>query len=241
MPLLPDRRERALRRARRRSRPVLHLLHVRKSGGTAVKDALANAPVARAELVLHPHRVTLADLPPGEQVAFVLRDPLTRYVSGFYSRLRQGLPRHHFPWTEQERAAFSVYGSADRLAVALGSPDDDERRRAEVAMQQIRHVRDTYATWFGSPEQFLARRDDVVFIGRQESLAADFERLKALLGLPPSVHLPPAGTASHGTPAGFDTTLSPGARDNLRRWYAADYEFLELCARHADELGYRPH
>lgn len=219
---------------------MLHLLHVRKSGGTAVNDALTGVRSASHEVVLHPHRVTLGDVPPGEGVAFLLRDPLTRFVSGFYSRLRQGRPRHHFPWTEQERAAFAMFSSADQLATALSSAAAGERRAAEQAMRDIRHVRDTYGTWFGTPEQFLSRREDVWFIGRQESLATDFERLKALLSLPASVQLPSADTASHRTPGHYDTSLSGQAQDNLRRWYAADLAFLELCRQHARELGYAP-
>ncbi len=233
-------RDRTLGRARRHGRQVVHVLHVRKTGGTAVLDALGRARGSSYKIVLHPHRVVLADIPRGDKVAFVLRDPLTRFVSGFYSRLRQGGPRYHFPWTEAERAAFAVFSTPDQLAAALSSEDSDVQGRAEQAMRDIRHVQDGYATWFGEPGAFLSRRADIAFVGRQETLAADFERLKLLLSLPPELALPQADVTRHSTPAGLDTSLSSVSRDNLRRWYAADIAFLELCREHAHEIGYVP-
>ena len=71
-----------------RERP-LHFLHIGKTGGTAVKHALK--PVAAAgHLMLHGHDVRLHDVAPGEQVFFFLRDPLSCFVSAFYSRQREG-------------------------------------------------------------------------------------------------------------------------------------------------------
>ena len=58
------------------------------------------------------------------------------------------------------------------LALALSSENAEERAAAESAMRGIRHVREHFAQWFGSEQDFLARLPDVFFIGFQETLAA---------------------------------------------------------------------
>ena len=50
-----------------------HFLHVGKTGGTAVKEALRNhLDSGRYTIKLHRHKTTLADVPKGEKVFFFL-------------------------------------------------------------------------------------------------------------------------------------------------------------------------
>lgn len=221
---------------RLQGRQFVHFLHVSKGGGSAVKDALEGrlrTPTAR--IFLHPHRTSLRDVPEGEKVFAFLRDPVTRFVSGFHSRLRQGRPRYDTPWTPDEARAFARFRTPNELALSLSADDAEVREAGLHAMRTIGHVRTTYRDWFGDEALMLRRLDDILLIGRQESLAADFAVLRTLLGLPDDVRL----AEVHRTPEEFDRHLEPRARANLREWYAADYRMLELCARHADRLHYR--
>src|SRR5262245_41319225 len=120
---------------------VVHFLHVGKTGGTALKHALALTAVSR--VVLHDHTTTLAAIPPGQFVIFFLQEPLSRFVSGFYSRQRQGQPRYFSPWSEDEARAFGRFGTPSDLAAALSSASDEERAAAAAAMTSIQHVRDS--------------------------------------------------------------------------------------------------
>ncbi len=203
-------------------RPPVHLLHIGKTGGTAVKHALKPYAQGRRPLHLHPHAVRLADVPSGELVFFFLRDPLERFVSGFYSRQRQGRPRYNYPWSEAEAKAFSLFQTPDELGRALSSTDPILRATAQEAMQGIQHVRDHFTHWLGGLDQLRARKKDILLVGFQESLAADFEQLRRLLRLPPSVTLPTEGEAAHRNPVGLDRKLGDQAANNLREWYAAD-------------------
>src|SRR5205823_2768329 len=99
---------------------LVNLLHVGKTGGTAVKHALRTALHAGGYCIrLCRHGVRLRDVPPGEKVVFFVRDPASRFVSGFYSRLRQGRPRYTSPWSRAEKAAFGRFGTPNDLAAAL--------------------------------------------------------------------------------------------------------------------------
>jgi len=199
-----------------------------------LKHALQQQPVTRQyAVVLHPHRIRLRDIPERERVFFFLRDPVRRFISGFYSRQRQGQPRIFSPWSEEEREAFRLFHTPNELALSLSAGRREEKTAAERAMRSIQHVRDSYWYWFESQEYFLRRRQDILFIGRQESLAEDFELLKQALGVSARLSLPSDDLSAHRNPPHLDTHLEEAAVRNLEEWYQADYRFLELCARAA--------
>jgi hypothetical protein len=222
-----------LQRARRerasRGRPAAHFLHIGKTGGTAIRHALEQTPSSRYRIVVHRHADTVLDVPPGEPFFFVVRDPLTRYVSAFNSRLRQGLPRYHVPWSEDEATAFARFETPGGLARALSSDDPEEAGAARTAMRSIRHVSTSYWDWLVDQATLDARRDDILFVGFQEQLDTDFAILARRLGLPPSSGLPTDDRAAHRAPSDVVRDLDDLAVTNLRAWYAADIDFIERC------------
>ena len=81
--------------------PGLGFLHIPKTGGSGIR-ALGRNAVERG--LPFPsgfsHGWTLEEIRrrfPQMKLAFILRDPLERAISGFNSRLRQGRPPHHAP------------------------------------------------------------------------------------------------------------------------------------------------
>jgi SAM-dependent methyltransferase len=216
-------------RARPKERPVTTtVLHIAKTGGAALKEALR--PVCESHaLTLCGHAVTLRDVPTGQKVVFSVRHPVLRFVSGFNSRLRKGRPRNDDEWSLAERAAFERFATARDLAEALSRADPVLRDQAERAMRGIVHIGTTFADWLVSADYLLERSDDVLLPLWQPELDADFERLKELLDLPADVGLPRDPVGSHRTPPGFDTELSHTAVANLERWYAADLPIYRAC------------
>jgi hypothetical protein len=205
-----------------------HFIHVGKTGGTAVKHALQ--PVAsRFNIVLHSHETTLPDIPEGERVFFFLRDPVTRFVSGFNSRKRRGMPRIFSPWNRAERKAFRRFPTAIELARSLYKRDRTISAAAEDAMRGVGHVNSRFLDWFVSPDYLLSRLSDVILIGFQETIQDDFNTLRAILRLPSDISLPCDPVLAHKTPPGFVTDLDDEATANLRRWYAEDIRFYEFC------------
>lgn len=104
-------------------------------------------------------------------------------------------------------------------------------------MQSIGHVRDSYYYWFLSNEYLLSRLDDIILIGFQETLEADFNRLKSLLNLGDDLNLPVDSVAAHRAPSTQITALSDEARYNLQCWYAADEQFYKMCSAISSTLG----
>ena len=219
------------------SRESLHVLHVGKTGGTALNHVLVeHAAVCRYRLVFGGHQLTVADVPIGERFMFFIRDPLSRFVSAFNSRLREGRPRYHYPWRDEEKVAFSIFKTPDELATALSAKDSACREKAEAAMHGIGHLNTGYSFWFGDESSFGARISDLFFIGFQELLDDDFETLKQRLGLPVEAELP-RGDQAHQAPAGLDTHLGETGRANLERWYADDLAFVERCRELAPRIN----
>lgn len=211
----------------------VHFLHIGKTGGTAVKCAIRqHGDESRRYIIeLHPHPVTLCDIPEGERVFFFLRDPISRFVSGFYSRQRRGQPRYFSEWKAEEKIAFEYFDTPNHLAIALSSPNVEERERAKAAMENIEHVRDSYWKWFINEDYFRSRQSDILFVGFQERLTDDFETLKAKLGLPKDLTLPNDDIQAHRNPANLNTVLDEQAVVNLKTWYEKDFRFIELCQK----------
>jgi len=214
----------------RLSGPKTHMLHVPKTGGTAVMEALQ--PFARQhDLVFEAHEVTLADIPARHRAFAFLRHPVDKFVSGFNSRLRCGQPRYSVEWTPSEARAFAHFSTPNALAEALTSSDPEIRQHARAAMAGIRFVSDVMSAWFGGIEGLHGRRHQFVLLGLQPCLEDDFEFLKRQLGLPGDIRLPSDEVLSHRTPRQFDQTLSALGRKNITEWYAGDIAFYEEFAR----------
>jgi hypothetical protein len=225
----------------RDSRDPLHVLHIGKTGGTALKQVLSEyADSCCYRLILEGHEVTLPAIAPGERFMFVIRDPLTRFVSAFNGRRRADRPRYHYPWREEERVAFGIFNTPDQLATALSSDDAIERAQAHAAMRGIGHLNTPYSFWFGDESAFQARLSDLFFIGLQDQLDDCFELLRRRLGLPPEARLPRDEALAHRTPQGFETHLGDVARANLEEWYAADLAFVQVCRELAPSINSVP-
>jgi Methyltransferase domain/Sulfotransferase family len=226
----------------------LHFIHIGKTGGTAIQHALLDAGLsARAHwdeeavakvpetpfgrIMLHKqHSFRLRDLPPDDYAFFCLRDPISRFLSGFYSRLRKGLPRYYIEWTDKERATFEAFPTPQALAYGLASDDEEERRLAMWAMRNVRHL-GSFKAYLGSRPQFRMKLRRIAYIARQETLATDWEQLKILLELPPEIELPSNAFVAHRRDPAEEEPLDERAVEILRNWYKRDYGLLGLCER----------
>ncbi|MCI5179800.1 MAG: hypothetical protein D3911_10880 [Candidatus Electrothrix sp. AW3_4] len=232
----------------------VHLLHIGKTGGSAVKyafnkglnvlvdggeqnmkTAVVSLPEIPYILQMHPHNIRLKDIPKGEKVIFFLRDPVSRFVSSFYSRKRKGAPRYCFEWDTDEHAAFTIFSSPGKLANALCADDAETSEAATKAMHSIYHVNTSFWDWFKNKEYFLSRKKDIFFIGFQENLNLDFERLKKKLELPKTlpIGLPTGKIEAHrGLHSDTDLRIEKKGENNLKKWYHKDYDFINLCQEH---------
>lgn len=99
---------------------------------------------------------------------------------------------------------------------------------AREAMSAITHLK-CYRHWYQTLEYFNSRLDDIWYIGFQETMAADYEQIKARLKLPENAHLPDDDIAAHRTPPNLDQRIDPLGLEALNDWYAEDILFYQRC------------
>lgn len=207
----------------------VHFLHIGKTGGTAIREALRGVhDSGRYALVMHNHHTTLRDIRKGEKVVVFLRDPLSRFVSGFYSRKTKGQPRYQSHWNATEERVFAAFDTPNELALALAYSDSANHQLALEAMARIKHLVG-YKKWLVSSRYLSSRRDDLFHIGFQESLDDDFERLRQKLGLPEMVALPTDDVAAYRSQHVGYIELDETAEAALKAWYRTDYELVAVC------------
>ena len=218
---------------------AVHFIHVSKAGGTALRHAIRAARVkAGGQLVSpwgdvwgHDHRFRFSDIAADDKAVIPLRDPVSRFLSGFYSRFRKGAPRHCIEWTADERTSFELFPTPQTLADALAEPEGSLREQAVFAMGAIGHVKYSMTHWTGTPDYVRKHVERVLYVLRQETLDDDWEALKELLDLPRDQKLPSDAVTAHRTTYPGSREISAEGVRALRAWYADDYELLEIGER----------
>lgn len=209
----------------------MHFLHIGKTGGSAIKHALKKYKRTENYIIkLHGHDITLKDIPRGEYITFVLRDPISRFVSGFYSRKRKGMPRYYVEWDDIEKEVFGIFETPGELARALADSTSPNHSLALKAMRNIVHL-ERYQKWYIDFDYFHSRLEDIFFIGFQETLNDDFQKLLNLLKINDKVELPSDEVLAHKNPQYVDKRICESGESALREWYSDDYKFLSMCKR----------
>lgn len=212
---------------RRRGLEPIHILHIYKTGGTALKYALKDISRTTSHAIFsHKHSMGIDCIPPGHKVVFVVRDPVARFVSGFYDRQREGRPRYQTPWSQDERRTFEQFKTPSAIGEALAAGGECANA-ARAALTSLDRMTVPWSAWLGTTDQFLSRRADILLVGRQETLAADFDRLREKLNLPTHVRLPGDDVDAHRA-QNVDRAVSEIARAALEPAFIEDYAWLTL-------------
>lgn len=206
-------------------------LHIGKNAGTQIMHLAQQLKPHGLHVHQLPHSKKLYEVPLGLSYFFSIRNPVTRFKSGFYSRKRKGQPRIYAEWTKSEAKAFAQFEHANQLAEALFRSDELGFLAAQ-AIQSIRHTAMQQIDWF-ERIGFLDLRPPV-WIVRQENFAADFATLLRRIGMRVNYgDLTPAQDAksAHSNDYSQVPPLSDLAKENLSRWYARDFVFYDLCVQ----------
>lgn len=207
----------------------INFLHIGKNAGTEINRWMGALNSSQQKFIFekHSHATLLRDLPRRELYFFSIRDPIARFKSGFYSRQRKGQPRLYMEWSRHERLSFETFPHANDLAEALFSAGPRGEAALE-AMLSIFHVNSYQIDWFKGRGHFL-KEQPPVWVIRQSHLESDMKSMLDIL----EIEAPPLQNASDETSHSFDyaevPSLSPLAEKNLRRWFAVDFQFIEMC------------
>ena len=222
------------------SRPP-YILHIGKTGGNSLKELLAaltterrrELGVGRLPVILPHSESRLSEWPLWKRRAsfmFVYRDPVDRYVSGFYSRLRQGRPTSAAGsrlWSSAEAAAFKWFNNPNDCFEALDARDQRVRSAALFAFSAIMHLRRDHAHYLGQPQDWLARSRRALYFCPLPMLSANVHRFfrdNGRLNVDGIRKLLPVAHASTDT----GTHISERAIRNLIAHRPAEFKLFEI-------------
>jgi hypothetical protein len=200
----------------------VHFLHIGKTGGTSIISQLMLLNQIKDcpyHFHFYNHQVRLKHLPFDQKYFFAVRDPVDRFVSGFYSTKHKN---KGMPWTQDETIAFENFSDANELAESLFS-DSLRGLAAHDAMKSIKHVADFQIDWITSANVLTAHWPAAVL--NQKTLEQDFNQLLKKLNMQ-SVVLPTQNTATEHA-----SMLSDRAIENIKIWYQRDIKFVEYVTQ----------
>lgn len=209
-------------------------LHIGKTGGTSIKTVIRSELVRDLPIGATDHKATAADIVKDEHAlfGFVLRDPVTRFVSGFDSRLRNGRPEYDTPWTTGEAVAFSYFATANQLAEALFAKNQRLRSAAIFAARAITHLRRGYKFHLGELEQVKTLVPRIYYACRLETLGENAHKFVAPLGITREQF---DANFKRRHVAAEKSKLSRKAVANLQQFYADEFAIYDYCVEHLDD------
>jgi len=215
------------------------LLHIGKTGGTYLRSLLRyNSGRWTKPLKLLRHSATLVNTAENfgddRKLAFTFRDPTERFVSAFYSRMRQGRPTYQFNWSAAEAAAYLWFESAEDLALALICDDERRKSAAIFAFDAIAHLKSNLAAFLHSARHLTLNQDQIVMCVDVADLDAKLPAVMNRLGV--RDFKMPTNPKRHASPAPLPP-LSAEAEAALRSFWAEEYALYDACREVAESLG----
>lgn len=208
--------------------PPICFFHVGKTGGTYIKSIIKKNGESSRNLVIVGHRATLAktrrEFGSDRRIAFMFRCPYERFVSAFYSRLRQGRPRNDSLWSAEEAVAYNWFKDANTLAECLFSANERERSAANFAMHAITHLKRNYTYHFHSVERLKNEADLIEFSVNTNNIDDKLPSIMNALGY--EKFEMPRKRARHAALV-KPPELSQLAKDNLREFWFNDFEIFD--------------
>ncbi len=214
---------------KKQGHPKICLLHPGKTGGTYLKSIIRyNKTLWTRPIKLLSHRETMAstlkDFGADRQIAFSFRNPVDRFVSAFYSRLRQGRPKYNRMWSPAEAVSFLYFESANELAEALNSENERTKSAAYYAFNSIMHIKTNYRFHFESLARLKDEAPNIVACMDVANFDTGLPAFMDQIGI--SDFTMPDAIDRHANPEEANA-LSDAALANLKSFWALEFEFYD--------------
>lgn len=219
------------------SQPTTCILRMGKGGAGHLRKALGAKNVTASGVRMCRHDETLVStrkMSVDRRLVLIFRDPIERFCDAFASRLAQGHPEYHAPWSNEEAIAFSFFGSANDLAEALTSDDQRLKSASRYAISNITHLRHSYEFYLQSSEmlKYEHEQGNILVCCEYKNTLTHLDRISETLGISATADV---SEMSHSM---VTTDLSKLAQQNLNHELANDVRIYQACKEIANAMGF---
>ena len=197
-------------------------LHLGKTGGTTFINYTSHyRPLI--EHVRH-KKVSLKRVCGHHCAVIFVRDPIDRWISGYYSRYRRGCPQYCSNWTQCETKYFEQYPSVGALAEALGdNSNSSEIYHAQQMVNCIGHLWLNFAFYLKGLETGYTK---IGYVGLTDNLTTEFQHFTKKFNMTQiSNH---SFERFHTNHVNKTHVLSEKGRLNLIQFLAKDYYYMDV-------------
>lgn len=153
----------------------VYFINVGRTGLHAVRSAMEESHERNYRPIFYNLDRRLADVPEEQKIALIYRDPIARFVSGFYSRKLKGGPNFEVRWDSREEAVFTKFMTPSELLEAVDSSYKADRYLAIMALREVSHLRNSLCWYFRSPDNINARLNEFVFLQNFDELGTSIK------------------------------------------------------------------
>ncbi|RMC33764.1 sulfotransferase family 2 domain-containing protein [Paracoccus alkanivorans] len=220
---------------------IICFLHIGKTGGTFLKSQISQNEAREKNVILSGHNMTLNKsieaYGPTRKLAFFFRHPEERFVSAFYSRLRQGRPVYDVNWTAAEAVAFQYFHNPNSLAEALYSEDDRLKSAANFAFKNIFHLALSHEHYLGSVEALLNedKKQNILLCCETRNIERHWGKIVKTMGFDAGKAIIPS---SNKAPQGTAVELSELAKASLAMFWEKEFRIYDTCRKIAQNSGF---
>ena len=225
-------------------------IHIGKTGGSTVGSFLKKHISIKE---IHNQKPVYN---PNTKYIIWIRDPIQRFISAFY--MSYGIINDNLQiggkaiydengkfkrdaWSTEYIDLINYFKTPNNLALALSSthPDND---KAQTLLSYtntgigFQHMKAGHA-WYLLHNDFIHKaKDNIIFVGTQENLQEDLEKLKGLLNIP-RYHQPENKRVNT---VNYDKYISQEGIANLKKFYEDDYTLIKILKDYGliDKINY---
>ena len=155
----------------------MHILHIPKTGGTAIKYAIEGMPDAPVSIIDAGHNFHLNHL--SGPCMIILRDPLERFCSAFWERKTMLLRKAEADRNSYRSFGYALYSPGEKRVLDVCNEPNDFVRYLRTGNSLGHHdilaeLTASITRWIGNMENYLVNEGKI-------AVACDIENLTAVM------------------------------------------------------------
>jgi len=201
---------------------LIYYIHIGKTGGTLLKSIFLNK---KNNIYSLSEDTKLYELDTNQKYIVSIRDPISRFISAFYSR-RNKSEIYSKQFFSIEAIGFYLYKNANNLAEDLYSKNILKTILSHISMRCIPTLNENIFYWFDIQD---LKKNPPSFIFENSSFIEDWKIFSEKFGFHKQEIF--NNVDKENRTIGKEEYLSEKAKENLKRYYKKDIKIYNYCLK----------